>query len=160
MKKSFLVIVAVLAGCVALAHAGKQRAAADRTWKWHLKSTKVFSLAPRELRNLGPLKEPEGRSSAALVQIEIKATYPVNVAFASPSGVGTLKRDLTAIDTMSAPCKYISVMNLRANCSVPYNAFPVTLVVQDANEAWLTLQSGSQNAVNHVILKLSDYEFR
>jgi len=51
-------------------------------------------------------------------------------------------------------------MNLKANCSVPYGTFPVTLVVQDSNEAWLTLHEGGENAVNNVKVKLSDYEFR
>jgi len=38
--------------------------------------------------------------------------------------------------------------------------FPDRLIVQDANQAWLTLDERAQNAVNNVTVKLSDSEFR
>jgi hypothetical protein len=151
MKYRLLLVPMVLAVSVV---------AAQKNWKWQLTKAESFTLKAKELKNLGQLQEPQGRSSAALFQIEVNATYPVNVAFVAPLDIAALQADFKSIDSLIAPCKFVSVLNLKANCSVRYEAFPVTLVVQDSNEAWLTLHEGGKNAVNDVKVKLSDYEFR
>lgn len=135
-------------------------AVAQKTWTWQTISTEAFTLTPKQLKDLGQPKKPEGRESTTVVQIEVSATYPVNVAYVQPSMVAGLQGDFKSISRAVAPCKYVNVMNLRANCSVPREAFPVTLIVQDSNQAWLSLHEGGQSASNNVKVKLSDYEFR
>ena len=118
--------------------------AAQAAWKWQPRQSESFALAAKQLKNLGALKEPTGRESAALIQIEISATHPVNVAYVAPSTVVELIEDFKVIKHIQAPCKFVGVLKLKANCSIGVEAFPVVLVIQDANQAWLTTMAGGQ----------------
>ena len=138
-KKIAVTTMVALLSCAAFSSSHPAR------FEWKARKTEKFTLSNRAKRKLPLLIPAINGNDTALINLAMTSQFPVSLSVQDARG-----------DSVGS-CRFTAVTEIAANCSVHADTRPKWIVVEDVNQEGLTQVKKASDALNRVILVVSDY---